>query len=42
MRSSTYFKVTYLINGTAYVSAIHWRDLATIRASYEILKVERF
>jgi hypothetical protein len=41
MKPSTYFKVTYLFNGNAVVSAVQWRDLPAFRASYEILKVEQ-
>lgn len=41
MKPSTYFKVTLVIGGKEYVTAVQARDLATVRASYEIVKVER-
>jgi hypothetical protein len=41
MKPSTYFKVTIVIDGKEYVTACQARDLATLRASYQILKVER-
>ena len=41
MKPSTYFKVTILIDGKEYVTAVQARDLAIIRSSYQIVKVER-
>ena len=41
MKASTYFKVTLIIGGKEYVTACQARDLATLRASYQIVKIER-
>ena len=38
MKPSTYFKVTIVIGVKEYVTAVQARDIATVRASYQILK----
>lgn len=34
------FKVTYLINGAVCYSAVDFRDLKTMRESFEVISVE--
>ena len=41
MKPSTYFKVTIVIDGKEYVTAVQARDLKILRASYQIVKIER-
>lgn len=41
MKPSTYFKVTYLLDGKQWVSAVQARDLTSFVFSHNVLKVER-